>query len=170
VANRTVDKKNNPLARSSALPEDEMAVADTDQAQDESSANAGEDDASQEEMPLAVAPSGDEDEDLRISGSAISTSAPRPVARGRGVPPWVMANPITRYIAESVIELLKVTWPEPRYAWNMTWVVIGVSVAVAIVLGAADFGLNHLVTWLITTSAAGGGPAPTPTPVVPIQP
>lgn len=146
-----------------------MAVEDTDQSQDELSLDHDDEGASQEEMPLAVAPSGD-DEDLRISGSAISTSAPRSVARGRGAPAWVMANPITRYIAESYFELLKVTWPEWRYAWNMTWVVIGVSVAVAVVLGAADFGLNHLVTWLITTSAPGGGAVPTPTPVVPIQP
>lgn len=146
-----------------------MAVADGDQAQDDLSLEGGDDLASQEDVPLATEPSAD-DEDLRISGGAVSTTLPRPVSRGMRAPAWVMANPITRYIAESFFELRKVTWPDRRYAWNMTWVVIGVSVGVAIVLGAADFGLNHLVTWLITAPAGGATPTPSPTPALPIQP
>lgn len=167
MANRTIDKRKNPLARSSALPEDEMAATDDEQTQDELPAESGA--ADQEEMSLTSAPA-EVDEDLRISGGALTASAPRAVSHGRGAPAWVMANPITRYIAESIFELMKVTWPDWRYAWNMTWVVVGVSVSVAILLGAADFGLNHLVTWVITTSAPAGGATPTPTPVVPTTP
>jgi preprotein translocase subunit SecE len=62
----------------------------------------------------------------------------------------MMANPITRYLVECANELLKVTWPDRRDAWNSTLVVIAMSVVVSVILGAADFGLNQLVAWIVS--------------------
>jgi preprotein translocase SecE subunit len=76
-----------------------------------------------------------------------------------------MRNPVTRYLAEVYIELRKVTWPDWHDAWNMALVVIGMSLTVAVILGAADFGLTHLVTWVISHAASPStAPTPTPTP------
>lgn len=93
----------------------------------------------------------DEDtEDARALALPDRERAPAPSHQRGGVyvPEFLMGNPVTRWLAEAYVELLKVTWPSRRTAWNMTLVVIAVSAAVAIVLGLADFGLTRLVTWL----------------------
>ena len=69
------------------------------------------------------------------------------------VPEFLMGNPATRWLAEAYVELRKVTWPTRHAAWNMTLVVVVVALLAAAVLGAADFGLTRLVTWLSSLSA-----------------
>jgi len=54
-------------------------------------------------------------------------------------------NRIVRFIREAYQELrYKVTWPTFQEARNMTFVVIALSVAVGLLLGAADLGLLQL--------------------------
>ncbi len=54
-------------------------------------------------------------------------------------------NRIARFVREAYHELrYKVTWPTFQEARNMTLVVIALSVAVGLVLGAADIGLLRL--------------------------
>ena len=48
-----------------------------------------------------------------------------------------MTSPVT-FIKEVKTELGKVTWPTRREAFRLTMVVIGVSVAVGIFIGALD--------------------------------
>lgn len=56
---------------------------------------------------------------------------------------------ITEYIKDSIRETKKVTWPTKKETQNYTLLVIGVSLAVALFLGALDyifsFGLNNLL-------------------------
>ena len=52
-------------------------------------------------------------------------------------------------MAESYLELRKVTWPTWNEAWNMTLVVIIVSAVIAAVLGLADLGLVRALSWLV---------------------
>ncbi len=47
-------------------------------------------------------------------------------------------NAITRYFRETAGELRKVSWPTPREAFQLTWIVIGVMVTMAILLGGVD--------------------------------
>lgn len=60
-----------------------------------------------------------------------------------------MANKVTTYFRESVAELKKVTWPTRTETINHTLLVIGISIALAIFLGAIDylftFGFEHLI-------------------------
>ena len=50
-----------------------------------------------------------------------------------------------RFVREAYNELrYKVTWPTFQEARNMTFVVIGLSLAIAILLGIADLGLQRL--------------------------
>lgn len=60
-----------------------------------------------------------------------------------------MANKLTNYIKESAEELKKVTWPTAKETRNYTLLVIGVSLAVALFLGALDiiftFGLEKIL-------------------------
>lgn len=95
--------------------------------------------------------------------SAVALSGDRAAARGAtrsapartGPPAALMANPVTRFIVEAIIELRKVTWPQPADAWNMTLIVIAMSAFVAILLGAADFGLQKALTALVGWGLGG---------------
>lgn len=51
-------------------------------------------------------------------------------------------NKLANYIKESIKEMKKVTWPTQKEAKNYTILVIGVSLALAAFLGAADFVLT----------------------------
>jgi preprotein translocase subunit SecE len=160
VAHRTIDKNKGSLTRgrSAALPEDQVVEGDDNLPE-------GADELPDESESLDVAPAdATEEEDLRITDRAVvrrESSAVGPEAR---IPSRLMANPITRYLAEVYIELRKVTWPSWNDAWNMALVVIGMSLVVAIVLGAADIGLTRLVTWILSHATPPGHVTPTPTP------
>lgn len=162
MAHRTIDKsKGSPArGRSTALPEDQMAGVDDDLAErvDEQSDH--------EPESLAVARADEaSDEDLRIADRAVARREPSAIGPEVGVPRVLMANPVTRYLAEVYLELRKVTWPDWHDAWNMALIVIGMSLAVAVILGAADIGLTRLVTWVISHGASPStAPTPTPTP------
>ncbi|MFA6305016.1 MAG: preprotein translocase subunit SecE [Patescibacteria group bacterium] len=56
-----------------------------------------------------------------------------------------MSNKIVEYIKQSRAELKKVVWPTKKQTRNHTLMVIGVSLGLAIFLGAVDFGLNKLL-------------------------
>lgn len=60
-----------------------------------------------------------------------------------------MANRIISYIRESRDELKKVLWPSKAETVKYTLLVVGISLGVALFLGAVDFGLNLLVEKLI---------------------
>ncbi len=48
-------------------------------------------------------------------------------------------NKIINYLKESTEEMKKVTWPTKKETYNYTWLVIGISIGVAIFLGILDF-------------------------------
>lgn len=50
-----------------------------------------------------------------------------------------MAFQLANYIKGSIEEMKKVTWPTQKETKNYTFLVIGVSLAVAAFLGALDF-------------------------------
>lgn len=60
-------------------------------------------------------------------------------------------NKLTNYVIESVAELKKVTWPTKKETYSYTLLVIGVSLATALFLGALDYvfteGLQYLLTF-----------------------
>ena len=55
----------------------------------------------------------------------------------------------TNYIKASIAEMKKVTWPTKKETTNYTLLVIGVSLAVALFLGALDYiftiGLEQII-------------------------
>jgi preprotein translocase subunit SecE len=59
-----------------------------------------------------------------------------------------MANP-WQFLKEARSELGKVVWPSRRETIRITIAVILISVAVAALLGAADFGLTKLVEYVV---------------------
>jgi len=91
------------------------------------------------------------------SGGSLSVPGTRPAtpARTSGLIDLMMRTPITRFIAESYLELTKVTWPTREQAWSMTLVVIGMSAAVAIILATADLGLARFLTWVLNIGTGG---------------
>jgi len=60
-----------------------------------------------------------------------------------------MPNKVTTYLRDSVAELKKVTWPTRTETINHTLLVVGISVALAIFLGALDYlftiGFEYLI-------------------------
>ena len=59
-------------------------------------------------------------------------------------------NKLSNYIKESVIEMKKVTWPTKKETRNYTILVIGISVAVALFLGAWDLIFTSGFQFMIT--------------------
>jgi preprotein translocase SecE subunit len=60
-----------------------------------------------------------------------------------------MTNPWT-FIKEAKNELTKVVWPKRADTIRMTIGVIAISLVVAGILGAADFGLTKLIEYAIS--------------------
>ncbi|MEK7482408.1 MAG: preprotein translocase subunit SecE [Patescibacteria group bacterium] len=60
-----------------------------------------------------------------------------------------MAGKITNYFKEVRLEIKKVNWPTREQTIQYTLIVIGASVAVAIFLGAIDFGFSTLINKFI---------------------
>ena len=56
-----------------------------------------------------------------------------------------MIKKLINYFKDSRIELKKVVWPSKQQTKNHTYLVIGVSLAVAVFLGAVDFLLNKIL-------------------------
>src|SRR5260370_40549291 len=109
---------------------------------------------------------GSRDVALRARDSGARRPAPTIVrGGGRHAPAWMHNNGATRFIAESIDELFKVTWPTPQDAWNMTLVVVVTSAFVAVVLGAAE-----ARAFLGPGGGVGPRPPPTPTPQSPSAP
>lgn len=57
----------------------------------------------------------------------------------------IPSNKLTNYFRDSYRELKKVVWPTKKETINHTLVVIGISLGVAIFLGALDF----FFTWIM---------------------
>lgn len=58
-------------------------------------------------------------------------------------------NKITSFVKEAYEELRKVSWPSKKQTINYTFVVIGVSVVVAVFLGVLDMIFSSLVERII---------------------
>ncbi len=54
------------------------------------------------------------------------------------------------FFDESKDELKKVVWPEKKVVVNATWVVIGITVVVAAVLGIIDLLYTNLIKLLVS--------------------
>ena len=92
----------------------------------------------EDEEDQALAPVDDEE---RVVARSSST--------GVYVPDALLRNPFTRGLAESYVELRKVTWPTREAAWNMTIIVVVVSAVMAALLALSDWGLGHALTYLV---------------------
>jgi len=60
-----------------------------------------------------------------------------------------MLNKIISYVRESKDELKKVVWPSRQETIKYTILVIGISIATAVFLGALDFGLNIVLEEIV---------------------
>lgn len=59
-----------------------------------------------------------------------------------------MANPI-QFLKEARAELSKVVWPSRRETIRITVAVVLLSLAVAVFLGAVDYGLTKLFEYIV---------------------
>lgn len=66
-----------------------------------------------------------------------------------------VVGPLIRYLKETRAELRKVTWPTRKEAWNLTLVVVGVTVAMSIILGTADSLFSQIMRGLVVGSWVG---------------
>ncbi len=61
-----------------------------------------------------------------------------------------MANKLINYLQGSVEEMKKVTWPSKKETQNYTLLVIGISIALALFLGALDYILAWALKLIIS--------------------
>ncbi len=54
------------------------------------------------------------------------------------------------FLEDSKEELKKVVWPEKKVVVNATWVVIGITVVVAAVLGIIDLLYTNLIKFIVS--------------------
>ena len=58
-------------------------------------------------------------------------------------------NALVRYLKETRAELRKVNWPSRQEATNLTAIVLGVTVAMALFLGVIDFVFQTLIRLIV---------------------
>jgi preprotein translocase subunit SecE len=56
---------------------------------------------------------------------------------------------IVRYLRETRAELRKVTWPTRKEALNLTYIVLGVTFAFAVILGLLDWILSQIFQLIV---------------------
>ena len=66
-----------------------------------------------------------------------------------------VVGPLIGYLKETRAELRKVTWPTRKEAWNLTLVVVAVTVAMSIILGTADSLFSQIMRGLVLGSWVG---------------
>lgn len=150
MAKATTSKDRRLAARSRAarpspttdepLTDEEIEPAGESMMEEEAEQFAEEQEAFDDDEPLPAA---------FVTERALSSTADRTAIRTYSVPAWTQGNPITRFIADSYVELRKVNWPTWGEAWNWTLVVIAMSAIIALILAAADLGLGKVLTWLV---------------------
>lgn len=147
---KTIGKDKVSLTRAHAGDTETEPVGDrpNDEPRDEDMLEAETDDT------LDVAAGEDEvaQDDIAVTSAAIARrpAAAAAVTRERfQAPQWMMANGATRFIAESINELLKVSWPTASDAWQMTLIVVAISAVVAAILSLADLGLIRALSWVV---------------------
>ena len=146
---KTIGKEKSSLTRTRAGAQAESAhVGDSDAADNPRNEDLVVADETELNDPSIVE---DEADERELALPTDTTVARRPTgSRAVAVPAWASRYALTRFIAESAIELWKnVTWPTRTEAWNMTLVVIAMSAVVAIILGVADLGLIHMLSWIV---------------------
>ncbi len=58
---------------------------------------------------------------------------------------------IARFWRETIGELRKVSWPSSKEAWDLTKVVLLVTVVMSVLLGLMDFGFSKLIGFLVAS-------------------
>jgi preprotein translocase subunit SecE len=66
-------------------------------------------------------------------------------------------NAIVRYLRDTRSELRKVHWPTRQDAWNLTKVVLAVTISMALLLGLLDYLFDRELAGLVSGSAAAVG-------------
>jgi preprotein translocase subunit SecE len=66
-------------------------------------------------------------------------------------------NAIVRYLRETRAELRKVRWPTRQEAWNLTKVVLAVTISMALFLGLLDYLFSLELREIVTGSALAIG-------------
>jgi len=66
-------------------------------------------------------------------------------------------NVIIRYLRETRAELRKVHWPTRQEAWNLTRIVLIVTISMALFLGLLDYLFSIALKWIIAGSAIAIG-------------
>ena len=59
-------------------------------------------------------------------------------------------NPVARYLRETRAEIAKVAWPTVEEARNLSAIVIGVTVSMALALGLLDFVFSRLFETILS--------------------
>lgn len=149
----TIGKDKVSVARTRAAGTETEPVGDqpNDEPRDEDMLESATDDTVDTQNVAAGEDAAAEDE-IVVTSAAIAAHRPTTGAVSRErfqAPQWMLANGATRFIAESINELLKVSWPSASDAWQMTIVVIIMSAIVAAILGLADIALIRVLSWLV---------------------
>jgi preprotein translocase subunit SecE len=142
---KTIDRENNSAARTSDAVREPQDVEETEPVDDAQADDA--DDALDADDLLEADSEGDEE--LAIAPVSEERAITRTSA-GVQAPAALLKNPFTRGMTEAYIELRKVTWPTRRDAWNMTIITIVVSAIMSALLALSDFGLGHLLSYLVS--------------------
>ena len=135
---KTIDSEKNSTAAATDAERQAQDVEETElvnEAEPDDAFDAEDSDQPEAGEELAVAP--------------VSEERAQRTGAGVYVPDALLKNPLTRGLAESYIELRKVTWPTRQDAWNMTIVVIIVSAIMSALLALSDYGLGRLLTYLV---------------------
>lgn len=142
---KTIDREKNSAARTSDAVREPQDVEETEPVNESQPDDVDAEATEADDLSDAAA-----DEELAVAPVSEERVVTHTSVAGVQAPAALLKNPFTRGLTEAYIELRKVTWPTRRDAWNMTLVVIAVSAIMAGLLALADYGLGHLLSYLVS--------------------
>ncbi len=146
---KTIDREKNSAARTSDAVREPQDVEETEPV-DDAQADDADDALDALDADDLLDADSESDEELAIAPVSEERAITRTSAAGVQAPAALLKNPFTRGMTEAYIELRKVTWPTRRDAWNMTIITIVVSAIMSALLALSDFGLGHLLSYLVS--------------------
>jgi preprotein translocase SecE subunit len=151
------DQEEGASAQLAAASSTDVLEAEEIEDEEQADEEAGDDSEEEEEAEVEETRALEKAEDRRLSrrerraqSPSVSSSPDYALSESQPAGSRLPNNAFVRFIRSSYRELRMTTWPTRQDTINWSLIVSAVCIVVAVILGAADLGLQKFVEWWIS--------------------